>query len=180
MLVFLNIKSLLFNLLYCLETFLYVIFKIIIKIFLDNQYFDFKILVKYRYTSTCTHVTSYILEDWSHIFSILEAFQVMDISSSIIMHKKTSIHIVSSISKYNSPFFRNKKFVLNEMFQQNTSKFATFYAYENPHGNFSYLISCNLTFFSNEEIGKFWSITMEHFFEQKHLISEEWLNCLFT
>ena len=37
-----------------------------------------------------------------------------------------------------SHLFRNKKFVLNEMFQRIASKFAIFYVYENPKLLFSF------------------------------------------
>ena len=51
--------------------------------------------------------------------------------------------------------FRNKKFVLNVMFQRRASKFAIFYAKEIP--SCSSICHC----------------TMEHFIEAKPLISEE-------
>ena len=39
---------------------------------------------------------------------------------------------------------------LNEMFQQNTSKFALFYVYENPCSFFLFFIFCNFTFLPYE------------------------------
>ena len=39
--------------------------------------------------------------------------------------------------------FRKKRFMLNEMFQKNASKFAIFFRYENPH---SFFISCCFIF----------------------------------
>ena len=41
-----------------------------------------------------------------------------------------------------SALFRNKRFMLDEMTQQNTSKLATFYIHENPKFLFPFFISC--------------------------------------
>ena len=42
--------------------------------------------------------------------------------------------------------FRNKRFALNEMFQQNASKFAIFYVYENPCSFFRFSFRATLGF----------------------------------
>ena len=44
------------------------------------------------------------------------------------------------------PLFSNKEFMLDEMFEWNTSKFAIFLEYENPR-IFSFFNSCNFIFF---------------------------------
>ena len=45
--------------------------------------------------------------------------------------------------------FKNKRFILNLMPQQNASKFAIFYKYKNPKLIFPFFILCYLIFFSN-------------------------------
>ena len=47
---------------------------------------------------------------------------------------------------YMMSLFINKRFILNLMPQQNTSKFAIFYEYENPKLLLPLFISCNLIF----------------------------------
>ena len=46
--------------------------------------------------------------------------------------------------------FRKKKFMLDEMFQQNASKFGIFYIYENPKLLFPFFILCYFIFSPNE------------------------------
>ena len=46
-----------------------------------------------------------------------------------------------------APLFRNKRFALNEMFQQNASKFAIFYVYENPYSFFRFSFRATLYFY---------------------------------
>ena len=41
----------------------------------------------------------------------------------------------------------NKRFVLNEMFQRNASKFAIFYVYENPGSFFRFSFCATLGFY---------------------------------
>ena len=87
--------------------------------------------------------------------------------------------------------FRNKRLMLDEMLQQNTSKFAIFLEYENPYSFFHFSF-CTTLFFSLmnagctkwktkkkiwvcvfQKYGKFWSILVGHFIKHKPLISEE-------
>ena len=46
--------------------------------------------------------------------------------------------------------FRNKRFMLDEMFQRNVSKFAIFLEYENPHSFFHFSF-CATLFSPNAE-----------------------------
>ena len=48
---------------------------------------------------------------------------------------------------HHRPLFRNKRFALNEMFQQNASKFAIFYVYENPCSFFRFSFHATLSFY---------------------------------
>ena len=57
------------------------------------------------------------------------------------------------VCRFCNSLFRNKRFVLNEMFQWNTSKFAIFYVKENPCSFFRFLISCNFIFLPYEGPG---------------------------
>lgn len=72
-----------------------------------------------------------------------------------------------------SPPFRNKRFVLNEMFQQNSSNFDRFFCIRKPTSLFSFFISFNISFpFMNALV--YVDIGMEYFIEQKTFISKEW------
>ena len=103
-----------------------------------------------------------------------------------IMNKKNSLEYIHS-----NTLFRNTRFMLDEMFQRNASKFAIFYIYENPK---LFFISCYIIYSLNEcpglcwhrpghslggkiqlhemkkatwvflyiKYGKFWSISLEH------------------
>ena len=51
---------------------------------------------------------------------------------------------------FQKPLFRNKRFMLDEMFQQNTTKFAIFLEYKNP------CFFCSFIFFPNECSGLCW------------------------
>ena len=59
----------------------------------------------------------------------------------------TTFQKILEYRSYGLPLLRKKSFELNEMFQGNTSKFAIFYVYENPHSIFFFIL-CNFFTFS--------------------------------
>ena len=76
----------------------------------------------------------------------------------LISEQCTSSRTINSKAKINVFFnseqeanlkdslFRNKRFMLDEMFQWNASKFAILLEYENPHSCFLFFISCYFIF----------------------------------
>ena len=70
--------------------------------------------------------------------------------------------------------FRNKRFMLDEMCQQNASKFAILLEYKNPCWFFRFSFrAIVLYFFPNVFPGLLMYVSLEHFIKHKHLISEE-------
>ena len=71
--------------------------------------------------------------------------------SRTLFASQTKIRCLIDFSKRSpegpAALFRNKKFVLNEMFQPNASKFAIFYVEENPHSFFRFSFRATLHFY---------------------------------
>ena len=70
--------------------------------------------------------------------------------------------------------FRNKKFMLDQMFQHNVSNF--FFFRETIKYCMKYKTNYLTTFSYSKIFSNFWSIFMENFIKHKHLISEKCLS----
>ena len=64
-----------------------------------------------------------------------------------ILYYNSSIHLLQFLINILSTLFRNKRFMLDEMFQWNASKFAILLEYENPCSFFHFSFSETLYFY---------------------------------
>ena len=65
-----------------------------------------------------------------------------------LAHEITQLPIESDPEKNctRNRLFRNKRFMIDEVFQQNASKFAIFLEYKNPHSFFHFSFRATLLF----------------------------------
>ena len=130
---------------------------------------------------------------WWNVWDFLE-LGFLNWGNCIIIRNSNSIFFM--LKKKNSrSLFRNKRFMLDEMFHRNASKFGIFLEFENP---FSFFLSFHFVeqgiywgknnvvrnekwkkicgFSYSKKYGKFWNFLLGHFIKHKYLIFEECAN----
>ena len=98
-----------------------------------------------------------IVDDYPTMVFIIGEYEVIDGLDLVVQSMyRNELSIVSikpdmAYGEQGKTLFRNMRFMLDEMFQQNASKFAIYLEYENPRAwHFSVFILCYFIFFPNK------------------------------